>query len=608
MTLFSFIKSRIPILDVISEYTSLKKAGQYWKARCPFHHEKSASFTVSPHREIFYCFGCHASGDVISFIERQENYTPHQAAQFLIERYNLDVPSSLLSQNQTPEEIAQKDRYYNLCKQVSIWAHTMLLKNASVLAYFAHRGLSEQTIRHFNLGYFPGGLQAIRIFTVAMNNNAILVDDLLKVHILSAGKNVLFSPFEERIIFPITDSMGRFCGFGGRIFKETDTRAKYYNSRENEFFVKGSLLFGFDAAKKTIQETGRVYLVEGYTDCLVMVEHGFVNTVATLGTACTIQQLRQLSRHAQEVYVMYDGDAAGQKAMLRLTQLCWQSNMELKIVTLPAGYDPASLLESEQSLTPYLQKAQDIFLFFIAAIASDFSTKGLQEKVYSIRELLDVIKTVDDPLKQDILLQRASKLLDVPFPALKDELTRSQAARPVTETTDLAPLSVSGVQDQDSIPRLEKKIFCAIMNNMQLFNKNNEGYLIPYMPSPLQGILKRLQILAKSSDTLEFKHLFEALTDNEKQYVSKLLLADQDTISPHAFEQLLVQLHKKQWKMVTQEVKAKITLAQQAGNQVLVAEIVRDFAALKQKVLNSLQQPEMKTSLPKVNNSYEPKN
>lgn len=600
MNIFSFIKSRIPILDVVSEYTSLKKAGIYWKARCPFHHEKTASFTVSPHRDIYYCFGCHASGDVITFIAKIENYTPHQAAQFLAEKFNLELPATLSKEIQTPQEIAQKDRYFALCKAVALWAQSMLLKNPTVLGYLANRGLSEETIKRFTLGYFPGGLQAIRHFTQAMNTNNILTDDLMKVHILSAGKNVLYSPFEERILFPITDPMGRFCGFGGRIFKETDTRAKYYNSRENDFFVKGSLLFGFDAAKKSIQETGRVFLVEGYTDCLAMVEHGFSNTVATLGTACTLAQLRQLSRHAQEVYITYDGDSAGQKAMLRLTQLCWQSNMELKVVNLPAGYDPASLLTSGAQISPYLAKAQDIFVFFISSMAKDFSTKGLQEKVMGIRELLEIIKSVDDPLKQDILLQRASKLLDVPFTALKEELSR-------THTKTEAPSSPTNPTplETDNLPKLEKKIFCAIMNNVQLFNKNNENYLILYMPSPLQDILRKLAALKERGAASEFQELFEVLTQEEKKYVSSLLLADQDTMNPTSFEQLLIQLHKKQWKVVTQIVKTRLNLAQQSGNEALVQEILRDFAALKQKVLSEIQP---QTSLPKVTSSYEPKN
>lgn len=606
MNIFSFIKSRIPILDVVGEYTSLKKAGLYWKARCPFHHEKTASFTVSPHRDIFYCFGCHASGDVIAFIAKVENYTPHQAALFLTERFNIELPASLTKEMQTPQEAALKDRYFTLCKAVALWAHNMLCKNPTVLRYLADRGLTEETIKRFTLGYFPGGLQAIRHFTQTMNTQNILTDDLLKVHILSSGKNVLYSPFEERIIFPITDQMGRFCGFGGRIFKETDTRPKYYNSRENDFFLKGSLLFGFDAAKKSIQETGRVFLVEGYTDCLAMVEHGFTNTVATLGTACTISQLRQLSRHAQEVYVTYDGDAAGQKAMLRLTQLCWQSNMELKVVSLPAGYDPASLLLSGAEITPYLQKAQDIFVFFIASIAQDFTSKGLQEKVMSIRELLEIIKTVDDPLKQDILLQRTAKLLDIPFPALKDELSRT--AHKAGSEPDL-PQTIEDAETllADSMPKLEKKIFCGIMNNVQLFNKNNENYLILYMPTPLQDILKKLAALKEHNAVSDFQQLFEILTHEEKQYVSKLLLADQDTMNSATFEQLLIQLHKKQWKVVTQIVKTKLALAQQSGNEALVQEILRDFAALKQKVLNEIQ-PQVQPPLPKETSSYDPKN
>ena len=313
----------------------------------------------------------------------------------------------------------------------------------------------------------------------------VLVDDLLENHILARGKNILFSPFEERIIFPITDHLGRYCGFGGRIFKPNDSRPKYYNSHENDHFAKGHLLFGLDKAKKEIQKSGSAFLVEGYTDCIAMAEHGFANTVATLGTACTVDHLNALSRYAQQIYVLYDGDNAGQQAILRIGQLCWQASIDLKVICLPPAEDPASFLGKNLALEPLIQNAKDIFAFFIETIGTDFARKPLSEKLELTRRILEMIQKLDDPLKQDILLKNACTQLTIPFDSLKKELAApyycSHRIKNSHQSHVSGPRAVK--PDHPAITTLENKIFFSIMNNIQLINKENEEFLT-YLSSP----------------------------------------------------------------------------------------------------------------------------
>ena len=303
MNLFSYIKSQLSILDVISHYAKLKKAGSYWKGPCPFHHEKTGSFTVSPHKEIFYCFGCHVGGDVISFIAKVEQCTQLEAAQHLLEQHQLKLPENLSSElsKTSPDE---KKRYFFICQTVANWCHENLKKNISVQSYLKKRNFDKKVIVDFTLGYFPGGLASIQSFINHMHKKNILLQELFDANIIIKGQKINYSPYENRIIFPIKDHLGRFCGFGGRVFKENDERAKYYNSRENSFFNKGSLLFGFNKAKKYIQKEEKAFLVEGYTDCIAMVQHGYTNTVATLGTSCTKEHLKSIARHANYVYVL----------------------------------------------------------------------------------------------------------------------------------------------------------------------------------------------------------------------------------------------------------------------------------------------------------------
>lgn len=589
MNVFTYLKQRVAILDVIGEYVSLKKAGLYFKGHCPFHHEKTASFTVSPHKEIFYCFGCHEGGDVITFISKVEHCTPFEAIKHLADRYNIDIPESMLKEARSSESNEDKNRYFDLCEMVANWCTQNIKKNPSVMQYVLQRNISPESITHFSIGYFPGGLQAInRLLSFARAQN-ILADDLMQANILAQGKTVLYSPFEERIIFPIKDHLGRFCGFGGRRFKEHDERAKYYNSRENNYFIKGSILFGLDSAKKSIQEKETVFLVEGYTDCIAMVQHGYPNTVATLGTACTSTHLKTLSRYAQRLIILYDGDKAGQDAILRLTELCWQVSMELSVIVMPAGHDPASYLETPAHVSGQFNDpimAKDIFDFFIGTLGTNFASKGLGEKLKIARKIIAIIYKQEDGLKQDILLQKTSKALDIPFGSLKQELdTFKEAPAPSQPEENSDNSNDSHLIIEQSVPRLEKMIFFAIMNNIQLLNSENEEYLLEYLPKPLNTLLETLKNAQLSNPAITFTEYYGMLGTEEQLFISKLLLEGELEPIQKDFDNLMTQLQKKNWKEIVSGIKAKLAQAKREDNNEKMNSIMRDFLELKQKMV-----------------------
>lgn len=588
MNLFNYIKSRLSILDIIGQYTTLRKAGTYWKANCPFHHEKTASFTVSPHKEIFYCFGCHTSGDLISFIAKIENCSQLEAAQHLIETYQIEVPEEFLQSR--PQNQDEKNSYFNLCEMVANWCHESLKKSPIARSYLKKRNISDESINTFHLGYFPGGLKSIKQFIAYMQTQSILVKALLEIHILSEGKNVLYSPFEDRIIFPIKNHLGRFCGFGGRIFKENDNRAKYYNSHENTYFNKGSLLFGFDVAKKTIQQTEKIFLVEGYTDCIAMAQHGFKNTAATLGTACTTDHLKILSRHTQQLYLLYDGDTAGKKAIMRLTELSWQVNIEPKVITLPENEDPASFLEKGGNLQEAVEQSKDIFSFFIDTLGQGFAAQSLSKKLQLVEKLLSIIHKIQEPLKKDLILQRASETLQLPIGSLKAELAKASSKGAIDQQPaspeNNAPLLQNNAESSSNT--LEKRILFAILNNVSLFNEDNEDYLIACLPTPLNAVLRKLKQLKEQQQTLspDFSQLFELLDEAEKHCVSKILVQVDETIESESFDQLLERFQKKTWKIVVRSVKTKLAKAQQENNTQEIENILNNFSKLKQKLLN----------------------
>lgn len=590
MTIFEIIKQRVSILDVVQDYTALKKAGGYWKGRCPFHHEKTASFTVSPDRGIFYCFGCHVSGDVVAFIARVENLSGQRdAAKLIAERFRIELPEE--EQGMPTPSLQEKDRYFTIYELVAAWCHTQLLQPQykEPIGYLTERSFVKKTIDQYEVGYFPGGPQSMKSLLTELKKHNFLAQDLVDCNILALNKNLYYSPFEERILFPIKDPMGRVCGFGGRIYRKQDTRPKYYNTKESDFFIKGSLLFGFNEAKKSIQEKQAVFMVEGYTDCLAMVQHGFANTVATLGTACTQAHLKLLSRHADILYVLYDADSAGTQAILRLTQLCWQVSMELRVVRLPQGSDPASFLAAQGNMSEAIENAKDIFLFYVETIGPAFTQAPLARKVETLRTLLEAINGIQDPLKRDLVLYQASQTLTIPVTVLAAELRRMKSATTQDEAQKnqlAAPL-----QDQTQIlvaTQLEKKLTCVILHSTDILDARSIHYLIRYMPQPLAEYVRTVIALSDQGAKDPFKLFYEQQAPDVQKAISELICSYEPEQSRDSAKALFEQWQKLQWKRIVADIKDKIAEASIHKDMVTVQNLVTEFNRLKTEMVNGV--------------------
>jgi DNA primase len=594
MSLFAYIKEHISIVDVIAESVSLKPAGNYLKGPCPFHTEKDASFTVSPDKKIFYCFGCHVSGDVIGFVARKENLPQIEAAQLLIERYNLVIPANITHSHGAGTLSAQqrdeRERYFSLCKTVTNWMHNSLNNDKAALSYLEKRSASKQTIASFEIGYFGSGIATVNKFIRDMKNQNFLIHDLLSYGILIEAHPGFFSPFEERIIFPIKNALGKYCGFGGRIFKPGDQRPKYYNSKESHGFEKGKLLFGFDLAKKSLQEKQHCFLVEGYMDCVAMVQHGYSHTVATLGTACTIDHLKMLSRLVHTVYILYDGDAAGQKAVLRLAELCWHVNIELKVITLPPEHDPASLLAENRSLEPFIVQAQDIFSFFIMATGSDFAHKPLSQKLAIAEKIALLLAKVNDPFKQDLLLQRAAQATLLPLSSLQALIERITTVETESHTGhQVYPSNPSHPQrgQTNGLPEhivLEEKIFAAIINSLKTKAFSHLPHdIYPHLSASAQAVYdKILQIETKDFDITQF---LETLDVPLRQWTLRAIMRHNGQNCHDALQHLFARFYRLHWQRVVKGTKDEILAAQRVGDHQKVQDLLKRFGQLKQEIL-----------------------
>lgn len=588
MNVFEFIKSQLPILNVVGEYTTLKRAGVYWKGHCPFHHEKTASFTVTPHRDIFYCFGCGFGGDVIAFIARAEGCSQFEAVRYLADRYALTIPEEYSFQ-QSEQTVEAKERYFELCHQVALWCHQQVERYSQAAAYLERRQVQQSTKVCFRIGYFPAGQNALKELYAHLKKEGFLLKDLLEARIVLEGKHGVYSPFEDRIMFPIADHVGRICGFGGRVFKPDDTRAKYYNSHDHALFNKSTVLFGLSVAKKAIQEKGSVFVVEGYLDCIAMYQAGYTNTVATLGTACTQEHLQNLSRYANKLYVLYDGDAAGQKAIVRLSEHCWNVAMELAIIVLPDNHDPDSFLGGGGKLEPLIASAKDIFEFTVDRISTNFGSKPLQERLAGIKELLEVILKLKDPLKQDMLLQRAASACGVSFTTLQKELARQQKpegeeAKKQVQEEQKKPMPQKKMI-QKEISDLEKQVFCAILNTGEKVCREDEVLLGAVLPESLAQIFHKFQTYKTDVPDSDFSSFFGTLTSEEQEFVNRLLISVPDTSESTVYDQLIKQLYKKQWKVAVTQVKTQLAQAQQAGDGQRVHVLMQEFQELKQRMV-----------------------
>ena len=572
MDLFSFVKNNVEIVSIISEYTNLKKTGSmYWKGLCPFHNEKTPSFTVSPHKKIFYCFGCHMTGDVIHFIEKIENISTFEAVQNLIQRENLDVPKEL----ETTTNIKADQSSYQLCQVVGQWCNDKLLKSRQALTYIKDRHITSTTVSQFTLGFFPTGTKAIQELISCILNKGFSTQDLINEHILFQKKDLLFSPFENRIMFPIKDHLGQTCGFGGRVFKPNDQRPKYYNSKETPYFKKGKILFGFDLAKQTIQKQQTAFIVEGYTDCIAMFQHGYKNSVATLGTSCTIDHLKQLSKHAQTIYVLYDADAAGKQAILRLTDSCWQLDIELKVVLLPQDQDPASMLEQNISLESYITQAIDIFTFFLQSNGKKFTQHTIREKLHAINDLLNLIGNIKDSLKRNILLIQASEIMQIPLDILKKEYNnKNKAAQQKTTEHNISEQAIS----PDDI--LEQQILATILHDPTIINKQHKTLLLAKVSEQVKTILKKI-IDHASEGPVEIEHV---LNPKELQFAQKALFTIDSSNIKQTFLNLIQQFQKKHWKSITTHIKMKLIQAKKNNNIEETRELLEIFEKLKQDI------------------------
>ena len=332
------IKDANDIVSVVSEHVALKKRGKNYWGCCPFHNEKTPSFSVAPEKGFYYCFGCHASGNAIKFLMELEHLTFVEALERLANRANIPLPEAKLSPEQRARDERRK-KLYEASDLAATFFHNCLTQTSIGkvgLDYLKKRGLTQETIETFKLGFAPDGWDKLyRAFHERGIDDSILLELNL---VRKNQKGQFYDFFRNRIMFPIMDGKGRVVAFGGRVMD--DSTPKYLNSPESSIFEKGKLLFAFDKAYKSIREEKQAILVEGYMDVISAHNHGVTNVVASLGTAYTRDHGHILMRQAEEIVLAYDMDGAGRQAAARAIELLQNTDFKVRVLAMPDGKDP----------------------------------------------------------------------------------------------------------------------------------------------------------------------------------------------------------------------------------------------------------------------------
>jgi DNA primase len=416
------------ITDVVSEFVTLRRRGVNMLGLCPFHNEKTPSFTVSPAKGIFKCFGCGKGGNAVNFIMEHESLSYPEALKWLARKYNIDV----VEEEETEEQKQLKDERESLMI-VSAFAQKYFTRNlweenegrTIGLSYFRERSFRDDMLKKFEVGYSPDGKAP---FTETAQKQGYKMEFLEKTGLSIKRDDWVRDRFAGRVMFPIHNLAGRVIAFGGRILKDDPKAAKYLNSPESEIYHKSKVLYGIFQAKREIARTEKCYLVEGYTDVLSMHQAGIENVVASSGTALTSEQIRLIKRFTPNITIIYDGDAAGIKASMRGIDLVLEEGMNVKVLLLPDGEDPDSFAKKKgaSGFREYIDENETDFIQFKTRLLLKDAEKDPVAKARLISEVIRSVAVIPDTITRSVYIKECSKLLDVNEEILYTEVRKQK--------------------------------------------------------------------------------------------------------------------------------------------------------------------------------------
>ncbi len=585
------IKSRIDIVDLISEYMPLTQAGSNFRGLCPFHREKTPSFMVSPDKQIFHCFGCSASGDIFEFIKKIESVEFGDALRVLADKANVKI-----DYNYNPDLSNKKTRILDILKESVDYYHDKLFQSDDAKIardYLAKREIEKETSDLFGLGYSSEAWDDLY--------NHLKSKKFEDADIESAGMIIksdkgykFYDRFRGRLMFPISNAFGQVVGFTARILTSDQTQAKYINSPQTMVYDKSNILYNIDLAKNEIKSKGYTILVEGNIDAISSYVSGAKNVVATSGTALTIEQVKLLKRYSSNLMIAYDGDSAGLKATFRIIDNALSQSMNVKIISLPKDIDPDNLIKEDKAKWfEAIKNAKPIMDFVFSKVLSSINFSDIFAKKLAIQKLLAFIAKFRDEIERESYLKKLSEIVDIDYQMLKSKVNEVLSKNIQKEDTKVAFKAYSPIEKDKKLEFLKK--ICALgigfSNILDYLASNLEGEFIG--SDDIGDLYKSIIIYYTKNNSFDLDFFRNEFFDDKNSILNTVIFlfeneySDYDRNSAFIEIQQLVKDYKKlflndRMKSLEQELKQ----AELAGDNDKIENISNEFTFISKQLKN----------------------
>ena len=499
------IQARSDIVEVISRYIPLQKAGRNYRAPCPFHNEKTPSFIVSPDKQIYHCFGCGAGGNVFSFMMKYESLEFPEVVEMLAEKAGIKLPH-FKSENKELTSLA--NQLYKINELAVQFFQENLIRSEAAKDYLASRGIGDETVKKFKIGYAPDSWDGMLNFLRGKNVQGVLAEKAGLAIANDRGGH--YDRFRKRLIFPIFDLKDRMLGFGGRVLDSS--LPKYMNSPETIIYSKGRNLYGLNFTRNDIKKEGYALIVEGYLDFIIPYQAGVRNIVATLGTALTIDQIKLLKRFANTVIMVYDPDEAGEAASLRNMDLFISEGVNVYVAQLPKGFDPDNYIRKfgTEDFIKLTRSSKNLFDYKISKLSLKFDIKSAHGKAAVASEMLPTISRIENAVLRSNLIKKLAEKLSVDEESIRTELKK------VKPDYTMRVYSVSPVEAKKDSKSAEKMILALLFESGDFVNKVMENLsLEEFKDSSVRDVVKAVFDIAAREKSVTAVKLMNHFENNE---------------------------------------------------------------------------------------------
>ena len=584
---------RCDIVEIISSYVPLKKAGQNFKGPCPFHHEKTPSFVVNPVKQIFHCFGCGVGGNIIGFIMKQDRLEFPEAVRILAKKVNVVIPET---RGGNVQETNIRQLIFKINELAAEYFHRNLLSDKSrpakeARAYLKKRKIELKTVEQFQLGFASDQWDGLIEYLRSKKINLGLMEKAGLILPRDKGQGY-YDRFRNRIIFPILDTQAHYRAFGARALESGSEKArvtaKYINSPETPVYVKGHHLYGFHLAKQAIGQEDFVIIVEGYIDCIMPYQAGVANIVASLGTALTVEQIRLLHRYTKNVVMLFDMDPAGESAMLRSFDTLIEEGMNVKVATLAEGHDPDSFIckYGVKAFREKINEAQALFDYKLNILMKRYDVKAIESKARISGEMLQTVDKFNNAVLRAEYLKRLAQALTVPESALLIELKK---VRQMTgEKKNFGKISAPKTAVADQLRVVEGDILKLLLDEESFI----EATMREISPSDFQDkkireVISKIFDLFDQGKEVNGANLINSFEDQDMQHMISQIMAKENIFSgdkKKIHNDYINRMKKDRVKMQMKELQGQISEAERQGRQSELDVLLKKYNQLMREV------------------------